>query len=103
MDTEMRPVLMRRRDLLCGLAMAGTWLLSGTAAQAITVRSWSDYGAVLDNACGASLDHKRQIAAVELASGMTMPDARLIGVLQQTACPNCGCPLMPPVSGRASF
>lgn len=58
---------------------------------------------MLDSACGASLDHKRQIAAVEQTLGMSLPDARLIGVLQRTACPTCGCPLMPPVNGPASF
>ncbi|MCG5242302.1 hypothetical protein [Azospirillum doebereinerae] len=94
---------MRRRDVLCGLAVAGAWLLSGTAAHAITVRTRSDYGAVLDNACGASLDHTRQIAAVEEALGLALPDDRLIGVLQRTVCATCGCPLMPPATGPAAF
>lgn len=102
MDTGMR-FPMRRRGVLGGLAAAGAWLLSGTAAHAIMAQSWSDYGAVLDTACGASLDHKRQIAAVERALGLSLPDARLIGVLQRTACPTCGCALVPPMNGPAAF
>jgi len=94
---------MRRRSVLCGLAAVGSWLLPSTAAQAIMARPRSDYGAVLDTACGASLDHKRQIAAVEQALGMSLPDARLIGVLQRTACPTCGCLLVPPGTGPTSF
>lgn len=102
MDTGMRfPV--RRRGVLGGLAAAGTWLLSGTTAHAIMAHPWSDYGAVLDTACGASLDHKRQIVAVEQALGLILPDDRLVSVLQRTACPTCGCPLAPPMNGPAAF
>jgi len=103
MDATMQPAAVRRRDVLCGLAVAGVWLLSGTAAHAITARTRSDYGAMLDNACGASLDHKSQIAAVERTLGLTLPDDRLVAVLQRTACATCGCPLMPPADGPAAF
>lgn len=93
----------RRRGVLGGLAAAGTWLLSGTAAQALMPQPGSDYGATLDSACGASLDHRRQIAELERTLGLSLPDARLLGVLQRTACPICGCPLIPPMTGSPSF
>ncbi|MFS2012091.1 hypothetical protein ACCD06_19800 [Azospirillum sp. CT11-132] len=100
-DVSRFPV--RRRGVLGGFAAAGAWLLSGTAAQALMPQPGSDYGAILDKACGASLDHKRQIAELERTLGLSLPDERLIGVLQRIACPICGCPLMPPMNGASSF
>ncbi|WP_148219285.1 hypothetical protein [Azospirillum sp. B510] len=85
-----------RRAVLAGLAglvSGGAGLFAAGGAQAITAQSSSDYGAMLDAACGASADHKRQIAAVESALGAVLPDARVVEVLQRTQCPACGCPL----------
>lgn len=82
-----------RRAVLAGLAAGGAGLFAAGTAQAITAQPRSDYGAMLDAACGASADHKRQIAAVERALGVTLPDARVLQVLQQTTCRSCGCPL----------
>lgn len=85
-----------RRRLLRGLALGGLGLALGHAgaAQAFTVRSGSDYGAMLDGACGASADHRRQIAELESALGGTAADPRILAVIRQTACPSCGCPLL---------
>ncbi|PWC39956.1 hypothetical protein TSO352_04470 [Azospirillum sp. TSO35-2] len=99
----MRPAGLRRRDVLYGLAAAGVCLAAGTTAQAFTAQSSSDYGAMLDNACGASLDHKRQIATIERTLGMPLSDDRLVKLLQRTTCPACGCPLMPPGTASAAF
>ncbi|MBP2227502.1 hypothetical protein J2847_000782 [Azospirillum agricola] len=101
MDAQTRST--GRRDILRGLAAGGALLLSGSGAGAITVRPSSDYGAVLDAACGASADHKRQIAEVEKAFGLTVPDPRVIERLRRTACPDCGCPLMPPAGASDAF
>ncbi|SMH59596.1 hypothetical protein [Azospirillum agricola] len=92
-----------RRDILRGLAAGGAVLLSGSGAGAITARPSSDYGAVLDAACGPSADHARQIAEIENAFGLTRPDPRMIERLRRTACPNCGCPLMPPAGPSDAF
>lgn len=92
-----------RRNILRGLAAGGAVLLSGSGAGAITARPSSDYGAVLDAACGASADHKRQIAEVEKAFGLTLPDRRVAELLRRTACPNCGCPLMAPAGAPDTF
>lgn len=82
-----------RRAVLAGLVAGGAGLFAAGGAKAITARSSSDYGAMLDAACGASTDHKRQIAAVESALGAVLPDARVVEALQRTQCPSCGCPL----------
>lgn len=82
-----------RRAVLAGLVAGGAGLFGSGGAKAITVQSSSDYGAMLDVACGASADHKRQIASVEKALGVVLPDARVVEVLQRTQCPSCGCPL----------
>ena len=92
-----------RRHILSGLAAGSACLLAGTGARAITPRDWSDYGAVLDAACGPTLDHKRQIAAVETALGIPLPDARTADVLRRTLCPSCGCPLLPLPGAPGSF
>lgn len=82
-----------RRAVLAGLAAGGAGLFVAGGAKAITAQSSSDYGAMLDAACGASADHKRQIAAVERTLGALLPDARVVEALQRTQCPSCGCPL----------
>ncbi len=82
-----------RRAVLAGLATGGAGLFAAGGAKAITAQPRSDYGAMLDAACGASADHKRQIVEVERALGVTLPDARVLQVLQQTTCRSCGCPL----------
>ncbi|CAO3407163.1 hypothetical protein [Azospirillum largimobile] len=82
-----------RRAVLAGLAAGGAGLFAAGGAQAITAQPRSDYGAMLDAACGASADHRRQIAEVERALGLALPDARLLQVLQQTSCRSCGCTL----------
>ena len=82
-----------RRAVLAGLAAGGAGLFAAGGAKAITAQLRSDYGAMLDAACGASADHKRQIAEVESALGVTLPDARVLQVLRQTSCRSCGCPL----------
>ncbi|ALG71833.1 hypothetical protein VY88_12785 [Azospirillum thiophilum] len=82
-----------RRTVLAGLAAGGACLFVAGGAQAITAQPRSDYGAMLDAACGATADHKRQIAAVESALGVTLPDERVAEVLRRTQCPSCGCPL----------
>lgn len=95
-----------RRSLLRGLALGGLGAALGGAgsnAWAFTALPGSDYGALLDGACGASADHRRQIAALESALGGTLADPRIVAVLQNTACPNCGCPLLTPPGAPASF
>lgn len=92
-----------RRHILYGLATGGACLLAGTGARAITPRDWSDYGAILEAACGPTPDHKRQITAVEEALGIPLPDARTLDVLRRTTCPACGCPLMPSPGAPGSF
>ncbi|MBP2304616.1 hypothetical protein GBZ48_17740 [Azospirillum melinis] len=82
-----------RRAVLAGLVAGGAGLFAAGGAKAITAQSSSDYGAMLDAACGASADHKRQIAAVETTLGVLFPDARVVEALQRTQCPSCGCPL----------
>jgi hypothetical protein len=89
--------------VLAGLTAGGAGLFAAGAAQAITAQPRSDYGAMLDAACGASADHKRQIAAVERALGLALPDPQVLQVLQQTTCRSCGCPLAPvagPIPGN---
>lgn len=82
-----------RREVVCGLAVGGLMLLSGTGAGAVTLRSGSDYGGILDGACGASADHRRQIAEVEKAFGLPLTDSRVIDALRRAQCPGCGCSL----------
>jgi len=82
-----------RRAVLAGLVAGGAGLFAAGGAKAITAESSSDYGAMLDAACGASTDHERQIASVEKALGVVLPDARVVEALQRTRCPSCGCPL----------
>lgn len=83
-----------RRRFLYGLATGSACLLKGVDATAITPLDRSDYGAVLDAACGRSFDHERQIAAIEAALGIPLPDTRTADILRQTMCPSCGCPLL---------
>lgn len=92
-----------RRHILSGLAAGGVCLMAGTGARAITARDGADYGAVLDAACGASTDHKRQIAVIEEAMGIPLPDERIAVVLRRTLCPSCGCPLIPPPGAPGAF
>ncbi|MBP2297865.1 hypothetical protein [Azospirillum picis] len=89
--------------MLAGLVAGAAGLLAADGARAITAQPGSDYGAMLDAACGATADHQRQVAAVESALGATQPDARVMDVLRRTKCPACGCPLAPPTGGMAGF
>lgn len=82
-----------RRDVVCGLAVGGLMLLTGTRAGAVTARSGADYGGILDGACGASADHQRQIAEVERVLGLPLTDSRVIDALRRAQCPGCGCSL----------
>ena len=82
-----------RRRIVLGLAAGVAVLLAGPGARALTARPASDYGAVLDAACGRSADHQRQIAEIESALGLALPDARAAELLRRTLCPACGCPL----------
>lgn len=92
-----------RRSILRGLAAGGVAALAGASAEALTARPASDYGAILDAACGASADHARQIAEVETALALTRPDPRLTEALKRTLCPNCGCPLAPSMAAPDAF
>ncbi len=103
MRTKLRTGNASRRDVLYGFAAGGACLLTGAGASAITPLPQSDYGAVLDTACGLSADHRRQIAAVESALGVSLPDARVTEALRRTVCPSCGCPLVAPVAAPGSF
>lgn len=87
------------------LAAGGACASLASTAQAITARPASDYGAVLESACGPVGEHARLIEETEAALGRPRTDPLVQAVLQRTACPACGCPLLaaPVNSGRLPF
>lgn len=95
-----------RRGFLRSIAAvaAGSACASfGSSAHAITARPSSDYGAVLESACGQAGYHARIVKETEEALGMTSTDPRFLAILQQVKCPMCGCPVLPaPLSGAQS-
>ena len=87
------------------LAAGGACTSLASTAQAITARPGSDYGAILETACGPVGEHARLIEETEAALGRPRTDPLVQAVLQRTACPTCGCGLLsaPVNGGRLPF
>lgn len=87
-----------RRGFLRSLAVtaaAGVCVPLAGPAHAFTELSQSNYGRVLDSACGRNSEHARIVAETADSLGMKPSDPRLDGILQRMTCPVCGCPVLP--------
>ncbi|MGQ9371681.1 twin-arginine translocation signal domain-containing protein [Azospirillum sp. ST 5-10] len=97
----------RRGFLRAATALAAGGVCGSLAvpAVALTPLSGSDYGAVLDSACGASAEHARLVEETATALGRPASDPLVQAVLQRTVCPLCGCAVVPTpaAAGGAPF
>lgn len=83
--------------LAAALAVGGAGVSLARPAMAVQARPLSDYGAVLESACGATREHARLVREAEEALGLTAGDPRMQAALRGITCPTCGCALaMPP-------
>lgn len=88
--------------LAAALAAGGAGVSVAGPALALQARPLSDYGAVLEGACGATREHARLVREAEQALGLTAGDPRMQAVLRGMTCPSCGCALLMPPAPDAS-
>ena len=82
-----------------GLLAIGSGLgLAARSAAAVTARDSRDYGAVLDQGCGANAYHRRMLDEAAAKLGVELTEEQRTAVLATVACPTCGCPLLPAVA-----
>jgi len=95
----MSQAMIDRRGFLrsaAALTAAGACMSVAGPALAFKARPLSDYGVVLEDACGQARYHVRIIKETEEALGLPAEDPRLQAVIRQMKCPSCGCGLLMP-------
>ena len=88
-------VLQRRRVLrtIGILAAGGAGALVAGPAAALRVVASEDMQAVLDEGCGATAYHLRQIDEVVKSLGLSVTKEQRAQLLAGLTCPTCQCPL----------
>lgn len=84
---------------MASIAVGGVVLGGAPVARAVTPLAADDYHAVLKAACGPSGEHAAIIAAVAKSAGLAIDDPALQPLLQNAACPLCGCPVITSAAG----
>ena len=81
------------------LGQVSRWALGGVVigaarpAAAFQTMPASDYSALVDQACGVTANHARQLEQARARLGDVLTSQQLENTLQALRCPICGCPL----------
>ena len=97
-DSERRGALKAFGLLAIGSGLGLAGVLAARPAAAVTALASRDYGAVLDQGCGANAYHRRMLDEAAAKLGVELTEEQRTAVLATVACPTCGCPLLPAVA-----